>query len=340
MKRFPQSALPALLVVAVAFPVATVQAEIFEEIAAEVNGDVITSSDLEQEEQQMIAEAYRRYTGEELDEQVKWLRENMLLEIIDRKIMLDRARAMFLDIDKVKQVYYEGFMESQNINSEAEFEAILEQEGLTVDEFKERLLELYAPEEVMRVEVSSRISVSDKEIEDYYNQNVDNFIEEETVSIREIVLLADTEEQKNARRAEADAIVERARAGEEFATLARELSESGTKDEGGSLGELKRGDLSEQLEEVAFARAEGDVAAPIETPYGFHILMVESKTGGEAAGLDEIRDNLRVWLEDQKYREELQRFRLKMREEAEWCVKAKYRERIAPGIQAETCESL
>jgi len=340
MKRFPQSALPALLIVAVTVPFATVQAEIFEEIAAEVNGDVITSSDLEEEEQQMIAEAYRRYTGEELDEQVKWLRENMLLEIIDRKIMLDRARAMFLDIDKVKQVYYEGFMESQDINSESEFETILEQEGMTVDEFKERLLELYAPEEVMRVEVSSRISVSDREIEDYYNQNVDNFVEEEAVAIREIVLLADTEEQKNARRAEADAIVERARAGEDFATLARELSESGTKDEGGLLGELKRGDLSTELEEVAFGIEVGDVAAPIETPYGFHILLVESKTGGEAKALDEIRDNLRVWLEDQKYREELQRFRLKMREEAEWCVKAKYQERMTPGIQAETCESL
>ena len=154
------------------------------------------------------------------------------------------------------------------------------------------------------------------------------------------MLLADTDAKKEAKRAEAEQIVEKARSGEDFATLAREYSEAGTKAEGGLLGEVKRGDLSPQLEAVAFTLEEGAVSDPIETLYGFHILKVESRTVDEHLSLDDTRERVRAYLEDLKYETDLTRFRDKMRNEAEWCVKAKYQDRIPSRYEPEVCESM
>jgi len=340
MKSLSRLALPALVLAGAAMCATPARAELIEEIVAWVNGDIITMTDMEQEEQAMVAEAYKRYTGDELDQNVQALRQSLLIEMIDRKILLDRARAMFTDLEGVKEAYYQGFKESQSINDDAEFERMLEQEGMTIASFKLRLLEMYAPEEVLRYEVSNRISVSDKEIEDFYQANPGMFSLEDELTLREIVLLADTDAKKDAKRSEAEQIVERARSGEDFAALAREVSEAGTKAEGGLLGELKRGDLSTQLEVIAFALEQDEVSDPIETPYGFHILMVEERIVGERVALDETWDRLRGFLEDQKYQEALTAFREKIRMEAEWCVKTKYQDRIPTRFDPDICESM
>jgi len=333
-------ALAVLLLVGSVIFVTPARAELLEEIVAWVNGDIITMSEMDKEEQAMVAEAYRRFTGEELDESVRMMREGLLVEMIDRKILLDRARAMFSDLEGIKNAYFEGFKESQGITDDAEFERMLAQEGLTLESFKLRLLEMYAPEEVLRYEVSNRISVSDQEIDTYYQEHPEQFAIEDEVTVREIVLLADTDAKKDARLPEAEQIVERARAGEDFASLAREFSEAGSKAEGGLLGELKRGDLSSQLEAVAFTLEERQISDPIPTPYGFHILMVEERTVGEKMLLEDSREQLRVFLENQKYEVDLKAFRDKMRAEAEWCVKAKYKDRIPPEFNPDVCESM
>jgi len=340
MKCLLKFAFPALVLVGAATYVTPARAELLEEIVAWVNGDIITMTDMEQEEQAMVAEAYKRYTGAELDQNVQAMRQGLLLEMIDRKILLDLARAMFSDLEGVKDTYYQGFKDSQGISDDAEFARMLEQEGMTIESFKLRLLEMYAPEEVLRYEVGNRISVSDEEIESYYQDHPEMFALEDELTVREIVLLADTDAKKDAKRSEAEQVVERARAGEEFAVLALEVSEAGTKAEGGLLGELKRGDLSTQLEEIAFGLGVGEVSDPIETPYGFHILMVEERTVGEQMTLEDTRDRLRRFIEDQKYQEDLTTFRQKMRGQAEWCVKAKYQDRIASSFDPDICESM
>ena len=121
-------------------------------------------------------------------------------------------------------------------------------------------------------------------------------------------MLADSAQLKEERRTEAAALRERAAAAEDFAALAKELSEAGTKDEGGLLGTVKRGELAEQLEKIAFELPPGEVSELLETEYGFHILMVESRTDDALAEFEQIREGLRRYLEDLKYYSELETF--------------------------------
>jgi peptidyl-prolyl cis-trans isomerase SurA len=328
-----------LVLAAAAVAPPPVGAEVIEEIVAVINGDIITKSDFEEEQQMMIADIYRRYTGEELDQQVKDIRENLLLRMIDRKILLHKAQMMY-DTDRMGEVFLESFKEQQQITDDEELAQALAREGMTLDHLKARLIEAFAPDEVIRFEVSSRIAVGDKEIEAYYAEHTDEFAIPAEATLREIVLLAGNAARKEERRAEAAAIRERALAAEDFGELALEVSESGTKDDGGLLGPVKRGELAEQLEAVAFSLPVGEISELLETEHGFHILKVDSRTDDTIAGLDEVREGLRRYLEDLKYYSELETFMKKARSEADWCVKTNYADRMPEGSAEHPCSEL
>ena len=146
-------------------------------------------------------------------------------------------------------------------------------------------------------------------------------------------------EQKDERRAQAVEIRQRVDSGEDFGELAKQVSEAGTRDKGGLLGPLTSEDLAEVLVTAAFELSPGTVSEVIETPYGFHIIQVESRVESHVKPLDEIRDQLRTFLENRKYRAELETFLSKAREESEWCVKPKHQELLAvPGPTS--CEKI
>ncbi len=338
MKRIPLILAVGLVGAAMLPGSGPARAEVLEEIVALVDGDIITKSDLETEEQAMVAEIYRRFTGDELDRRVAAVRESLLMELIDRKILLHRAKRTY-DIERMADAFYSSFRDQQNIEDEAEFERILAREGMTIIDLRERLVEMFAPDEVIRYEVSSRIAVGDKEVDAYYAEHTDEFARPDEVSLREIVILADSDEKKEERRAEALRARQRVLE-EDFPEVAKELSEAGTREAGGLLGPLGRGDLSPQLEELAFGLPLDEVSELLEMPYGFHIIRVESRRDGEIAPLEEIRDELRFNLENRRYAEALRTFMSKARAESDWCVKPRYKDRLPASSSAETCKQM
>jgi len=318
---------------------ASVRAEVVEEIVAWVNGEIITRSELEQEEQAMMSEVYRRYTGEELDAQMRVLREELLIQMIDRKILVDKAATMY-DMAKMGDAFYDSFKEQQGITDDEELAAALAREGMTMESLRQRLIEMFAPDEVLRYEVGSRVSVSDSELQAYYEEHLEDFRTPAEATIREIVLLAEDDAAKERRRPEAEQVRARVTTGgESFADVAREVSEAGTNTEGGLLGPLKRGELSEQLERVAFELPVGEVSEIVEMPHGLHLCTVESRIESRIPPLDEISEDLRRWMEDRKYFQQRRAFVTKIRSEAEWCVKAAYADRLPPDVPNQPCRS-
>ena len=99
------------------------------------------------------------------------------------------------------------------------------------------------------------------------------------------------------RRRLAGEIVRRARAGEDFAKLAKEYSEdSATKDEGGDLGYLTRGSLPKALEEVVFHMEAGEVRGPIRASRGFHVIKVLGRRDEGVKPFAEVKEQLRQQL--------------------------------------------
>ena len=300
----------------------TARAEMVEEIVALVDGDILTKSEYDDHEQTMVQDIYRRYTGAELDRAIAGLRNTLLMDLIDRKILVHRAGRMF-DTDRMKNVFYESFREQQQIETDEELLDLIQGWGMDVDSLKTRLIEMFAPDEVVRFEVSSRISVADHEVDAYYADHLEEFRHEDEAELREIVLMAGDKAGKAARRARAEELHASLTA-ENFAQIATESSEAGTNAEGGYLGLIKRGDLSEALEQVAFGLTAGTWSDVLEVPYGFHILYAERVQIGETKPLEEVREDLRIRLEDERFAAKLSEFMVRARGESEWCVKTKF----------------
>ena len=304
--------------------------EVVEEIVAKVNDDIITRTDLQEAEQDLLADLYRSYTGKDLDEKVKNAKASLLLSLIDRKILLHRAARLF-DMDKMGDNLLSQFREDRKIKSDEDLKKMLDQEHMTISDLKKKLVEWTAPEQVLGYEVKDRVAVSDKEVDAYYAAHPEAALIPAVATLREIILLAGPD-KKSERRPEAEKVRERAAApGADFEAIAREVSDAGTRGSGGLISDVKKGELATQLEAVVFSAPPGEVSAVLEMPYGFHIVKVEARTEERTRPLEEVRAELKQQIYREKFEQTYNDFLKRARKEADIWVSPKYQSRIPPG---------
>jgi peptidyl-prolyl cis-trans isomerase D len=99
-----------------------------------------------------------------------------------------------------------------------------------------------------------------------------------------------------ARRLLAEEIASRAKAGEDFAELAKSFSEGPTRDNGGWLGAFKREDMVKPFSDAAFGLEEGGISDPVKTQFGWHVIKVEKKNAGGTRSLEQVKEEIRAML--------------------------------------------
>ncbi len=141
-------------------------------------------------------------------------------------------------------------------------------------------------------EIAKSIKVTDADVETYYNQNIDNFKEDEKRRVSHI--LVEFGDDKAVSEAKIQAVATRLAAGEDFATLATELSEDTFSGEnGGDLDWLERGVMEEAFEESAFSLAEvGAVSSVIETSFGYHLIKLTDLAAEKIQTLADVKEEL------------------------------------------------
>jgi peptidyl-prolyl cis-trans isomerase D len=150
------------------------------------------------------------------------------------------------------------------------------------------------------------VDVSAKEMETYYENNADKFTQPRRLKVRHILLRADIKDAEGLAKArkKADAVREEAVQGKDFARLAKQVSEDpGTKDRGGDLGYISKGQVVPEFEEAAFALKPGEISPVIQTAFGLHILKVDEIQEQKTEPLDKVRDQIRTLLQTRKARE-------------------------------------
>jgi peptidyl-prolyl cis-trans isomerase D len=152
-------------------------------------------------------------------------------------------------------------------------------------------------------EFRENIVVSEQEIENYYHANPLEFEVEEMVSGRQIILRVPDELPGGAddeKRTEALALLERARAGEDFSELARQYSEGPEKESGGSFGPLPRTGMVPAVADAAFSLEVGEISDPVKTRYGWHIIKIEDRLPETIKPLADVADDIRARLAERK----------------------------------------
>jgi peptidyl-prolyl cis-trans isomerase D len=147
-----------------------------------------------------------------------------------------------------------------------------------------------------------RVTVNDDAVQRSYQDNLDKYQVPEKRQARHIlfrVAETDSEEAKTAKRQLADKVLARLKAGEDFAKLAAEFSEDGTKERGGDLGAFPRGKMVAPFEEAVFAMGKGELRGPIETPFGYHLIRLDQIFPEKKQTLDEVKASIIKELERQ-----------------------------------------
>ncbi len=151
-----------------------------------------------------------------------------------------------------------------------------------------------------------KIDVSEEEAKNYYDSNPREFTIPEKIKASHILVKfpQDADDQKLKEiKEKADKIRERIVKGEDFAKVAKEVSEDdATKDKGGELGVFSRGSLNEDLEKAAFELGENVVSEPIKTPLGYHIVMVQEKKPEKTLNFKESKEEIISKLKAEKAR--------------------------------------
>jgi peptidyl-prolyl cis-trans isomerase C len=132
-------------------------------------------------------------------------------------------------------------------------------------------------------EILDKIKINDEEVSEYYEQNKDSFTEKEQVHLYNILL--ETEE-------EAQDILEQLKTGGDFSEIAKEKSTGPSAAQGGDLGNLTKGTIIPEIEEVVFALDVEELSEVIKTDFGFHILKITEKTPETVKTLEEVKEDV------------------------------------------------
>ena len=135
--------------------------------------------------------------------------------------------------------------------------------------------------------------VSDDAAKKIFDEKIGSVKPEQEIHARHI--LVPTEE-------EAKKVAERIKNGEDFATLAKEVSKD-TNAEGGDLGFFTRGQMLKPFEDAAFALDVGQVSAPVQTQFGWHIIKVEEKRDQKLPTFDQVKEAIKAQLVQAKAQE-------------------------------------
>jgi peptidyl-prolyl cis-trans isomerase SurA len=298
---------------------------VVDEIVAKVNGDIITRTELQKTQQETLTalqqqQQQQHLTPAQVKEAYEQREKDMLRNRIDQLLLVQRAKELDLKVDTEVSKYLADLQRQEKIPDPDKFhELVRQQAGMSFEDFKQQVKENMMTRQVIGREVASRITIPQSEIEAYYNAHKKDFVRDERVYLREILISTDGKDAAGLAAAErkANDLYTRASKGERFADLAKDNSDAATASQGGDLGAgYKKGDLNSQLESAVWAAKPGTVTKPIKTDHGLLILKVEEHTKAGQATLAEVQDEIREKLYEPKMEPKIREYLSGLRKSA------------------------
>ena len=303
--------------------------KVVEEIAAKVNGDIITRGELTKKRAELEAEAKRQgLTGVRLQETVNEVAANALRDEIDQLLLVQKGKDLSINVDADVTRRLAEIQVQQRISDPDKFQAwIRDNAGMPFEDFKQNMKNQLLTQKVIGQEVMRNIVVPEPEMQKYYEEHKKEFVREEQVFLSQILISTEgkTPEQAAAAEKKAKDLVARAKKGEKFADLARDNSDdTETSKNGGYIGAMKRGIMDKALEDAVFKGKKGDVTDPFKRPQGFLILKVEERFEAGQASFEEVKNEIQDRIVQPKVDVEARKFLSRLREDAFLQIKEGY----------------
>ncbi|MEI6072459.1 MAG: peptidylprolyl isomerase [Verrucomicrobiae bacterium] len=284
----------------VLLPLAAQKAEVIDGVAAIVNNDVVTISQVRELIGAREREIRKAYSGSDLTEKVNEMRLAALKDLVDRQLIIQEFRKMqekganipdYVVDDRVQSIIREEFGGDRSA-----FVRTLQAQGYTLTRFKDVEKEKIVVQAMRQSKINENFVISPNQIQAFYNKNKGAYAIPEQIKLRMIVLregVAGDVPGAGNKEQTADEIRQKLVAGAEFNRMAEMYSEDeGSRDTGGDWGWVERGTLNEELSRVAFALSPGQVSKVVKLGESYYILFVEAKKNASIKPIPEVRDEI------------------------------------------------
>ncbi len=252
---------------------------VIEESVAQVNDQIINTSDYNRAEAQLEQEGRQQgWSEQELEDH----KRDLLRDLIDQQLLLSKGKDLDITGETELVRRLDQIRKQNHLDSMEDLEKAASSQGVSYEDFKQHIRNDIITQQVIRDQVGRRIQMTDAQLQQYYRQHINDFTQPESVRLSEILIpvKAEGDEAANlaAAKAKADELVTKIKGGASFEDLAKTNSVASTAAQGGDLGEWKRGKLAKQLEDATFALQAGQSTEPIRTRQGYVILKVTQHT--------------------------------------------------------------
>lgn len=259
-------------------------------IVAVVNTELVTAVEVERRVQRAQEEARR--AGQRLPPESE-LRQQVLDALIEERVIVTYARESGMKIDEPDLDRAVQGVAQNNQLTPAQLRERLRAEGIDYGRFRANLKDQMMIERVREREVYQRIRITDAEIDGFVEQRRQSLKADAELNIAQVlVAVPDGADEATvaARRARAEQALARVKAGEDFAVVARELSDDASRDKGGELGMRPASRLPDLFVETVRNLSRGELAAaPVRSGAGFHVLKLVDRKDDAALRVTQSR---------------------------------------------------
>ncbi len=270
-------------------------------VVAKVNGNPIAKAELMKMADQIHAQLAPNQP------QTADFYRRVLDQLVSNQLLLAEAKASGItatDEEVNKQV---SELKSR-FPSPEKYQEELKKEGLTEADLAKQAREAFVLQKLVETKVVNDVKVSDQQVKAFYDQNPDKLKRPERVHVRHILVKIDakaTDEDKKRAKAKAEDILAKLKAGGDFAKLAEENSDDpGSKQRGGDLSWVSRGQTVPPFETAAFGlKKPNDLSPVVESQFGYHVIQLVEHQDAGVVPYDEVKDKIAGFLKQQQQRE-------------------------------------
>lgn len=292
--------------------------QIVEAIVIRVGDRIVTRTQYDKRLHDAFAEVDQTVPPAQIAAKKDEIRKSMPNDLIAELLIKDRADRLNLTVgaDEMKDAVAR-LKQQYGIETDKQFEESLQKSGLTRADMEARLRDTLLTNKVFSRELRSREELTDRELRERYDREKEHYRLPERAHLREIVIpRPDSTATADQMQKRVEQIAADARVAPDFAKFAAAVPESVTKDKGGDMGDVARGELLPDLDKAVFNAQAGTVIGPISTKSGWHILKLETRLPSEVPAFESIKDKLRKDVSDETFQRDYKAYIDRLRKDA------------------------
>lgn len=251
---------------------------------ARVNGVPVGSSELEAEIDRLAPSSVAAHS--QAVDQVA-LRKKALDEVIVRELAYQRAKQQKLTIARAEMNAAVAKIKGHYKN-EGSFREALKAEQISEQEFLERVRKDLLLRKIFKLEIDDKSAIARGDVEEYYRKRKEKFVLPESVRFFQVWARGDNPAAKS----KIEEALAKLKSGTPFFDVAYKYSDDDYRVVGGDYGWIHRGQLSPEVENLAFSAPPKTLVGPAHTSFGWHILRVEEHRAERQLPLEEVRDKI------------------------------------------------